>query len=196
VIVWAGSFIPRKRPFLALDTFTRVLQTHPRARMAMLGDGPLRPAVLVAAARVSNRIEVPGNVSDVMDRLSRGTIFLQTAANEGIAYALLEALSAGLPAVATAAGATCEAVLDGTNGFVVPVDQAGALAAGCRRLLIDERLRRSFGENAVLHISNHFSLDRMVAETLKAYERFGGVRFGCVQEMADVTGPGAPERRR
>jgi glycosyltransferase involved in cell wall biosynthesis len=178
LIVWAGSFVPRKRPFLALETFRRVLRTAcPAARLRMLGDGPLRSRVSAAAARVSDRIELPGQVSGVMDHLSEGSIFLQTSANEGISYALLEALSAGLPAVATAAGATCEAVLDGLNGFLAPVDHVEGLASGCSRLLRDERLRRSFGEQATAHIASRFSLDRMVVQTLEAYQRFCGVAF-------------------
>jgi glycosyltransferase involved in cell wall biosynthesis len=192
LIVWAGSFIPRKRPFLALDTFARVLQAYPNARLVMLGDGPLRPAVVNAAAVVSDRIKVPGHVSDVMDHFSRGSLFLQTSANEGIAYTLLEALSAGLPAVATACGATGEAVLDGSNGLLAPIDQVEPLAEGCRRLLSDERLRRRFGTNAVLHISSQFSLDTMVARTLEAYRRFCRCHFECIPPMQSLTTQVAP----
>ena len=176
-IVWAGGMIHRKRPFLALAAFEALSARFPESKMEMLGEGELLPSVRAAAAKFGGRVSVPGHVADVSAHLSAADLFLQTSAAEGLSLAIVEAMSAGLPVVATRAGATEEIVRDSVNGCLVPVDSQPALEAALVALASTPALRSEYGMAARRTFEEQFTHQRMVSETLRAYETLVGVRL-------------------
>ena len=88
---------------------------------------------------------------------------------EGLPKSLLEAAACGRPMVATDVPGCREIVVDGENGYLVPVRNPTALAESIEQLLKDAELRRRMGENARHRVLQLFSEDRVVAETLKLY---------------------------
>jgi glycosyltransferase involved in cell wall biosynthesis len=176
-IAWVGSMIERKRPFLALQVFERVRKIFPNVSMIMLGDGPLRPSIADAARTISNRIQVIGYCESVLQMLAESHVYLQTSAAEGLAYSIIEAMSVGLPAVATNVGATAEAVVNNETGFLAPHNDAETLAHKLLHLIANPALYKTFGSNALQKFNQQFTLGRMVQETLHAYELLCNVRF-------------------
>ncbi len=89
---------------------------------------------------------------------------------EAFGIVLLEAMAAGLPLVTTEIGtATSEVNVHGQTGFVVPPNDAPALARALKILLADQRLREFFGHNAKLRANKEFTPDRMVERTVSVY---------------------------
>ncbi|MDD1634595.1 MAG: glycosyltransferase family 4 protein, partial [Methanomicrobiales archaeon] len=84
---------------------------------------------------------VPGDLRDA-------DIFVSTATSDGTPVSLLEAMSSGLPCIATAVGGVPEWVQDGENGLLIPPGNPEALAVGILRLVRDPDLRRSLGTRA------------------------------------------------
>ena len=106
---------------------------------------------------------MPGDQRDVLPWLQSFDIFaLPSYANEGVPQALVQAMLAGLPCVATAAGAIGEAAVDGETALVVAPQDAAALAAAIERLAVDPALRARLGAAARAHCARHFAYDAML----------------------------------
>jgi glycosyltransferase involved in cell wall biosynthesis len=145
----------------------------PEARFVIVGDGPLRPR-LEALARergVGDRCLFAGFRQD-LDRLFPAfTVFCLSSHMEGLGTSLLDAMAFSRPVVATAAGGIPEAVEDGVTGRVVPVRDPAALADALAEVLTDAGKAQAMGSAGRRRFEERFTAERMVDETLAAYER-------------------------
>ena len=130
------------------------------ARVLVAGEGPLRPPGL----------EYLGHRSDVAALFARADVFVHSSKLEGMGQVVVEALLAGLPVVATAAGGVPEVV--GDAGLLVPPQDPDALRAALERALAGDHPSRA----ASVARGARFSVDRMVDGTLAAYQRFAAMR--------------------
>jgi glycosyltransferase involved in cell wall biosynthesis len=108
-------------------------------------------------------VEWCGVLPDTRAFLESADVFVMISEPPGCPNASLEALAAGLPVIATDVGGTCEQVVDGVSGLLVPPADAGALSAAIVRLAGDETLRRHLGEAGRRHVQAHFSMEQMVS---------------------------------
>lgn len=101
VAVWAGRFDPVKRLDLLLDAARQLRGLH--VRFVLAGDGPERERIgaEIRAAVLESTVSLPGWMSDLGTLLAAGDVFVFPSLTEGMPNALLEALAAGLPALAT-----------------------------------------------------------------------------------------------
>jgi glycosyltransferase involved in cell wall biosynthesis len=103
-----------------------------------------------------------GHREDVRDLLSVYDIFVLPSLSEGMPLALLEAMAAGVPAVATRVGGVSEVIENGKTGLLVPPGDSRALADGIATLLENPALATELGEAARQVAVSRFSLERMV----------------------------------
>jgi glycosyltransferase involved in cell wall biosynthesis len=132
------------------DVLLRALPMVPGVRVEVVGDGP-EAASLRQQARtlgVSDRFELAGWLDDPRPKLSHFDAFVLPSRFEGLPLAILEAMLAGLPVVASDVGSVAEAVVDGRTGLLVEPEDPVALAGALRRLTHDSDLRRSLGSAA------------------------------------------------
>lgn len=135
-------------------------------RLAILGEGPERPA-LEAQARelgIADHVELLGVVSDPERWMAWATVSVLPSRYEGFPNALLEAMAMGCPIIA----ADCdsgprEIIRHGENGWLVPVEDAVALAGALRQLFEDAALRARLSEAAVA-VRARYARDEIVAE--------------------------------
>ena len=88
--------------------------------------------------------------------------FVLTSRSEGLSCSIVEAMSAGLPAVVTDVGGNSELVIEGRTGHRVPCGDDARLAAHLGELCLDGDRRRRLGSQAHAHIRDHFSIDAML----------------------------------
>jgi glycosyltransferase involved in cell wall biosynthesis len=88
---------------------------------------------------------------------------------EGLGVVLLEAMSYGVPVIASRIGGIPDIVGDGATGLLVPPGDAGALAAALERLAVDPSLRARLGSAGREHVRAQFSWDRIVARWEECY---------------------------
>jgi glycosyltransferase involved in cell wall biosynthesis len=119
-----------------------------------------------------------GQRRDVPDLLKAMDIFVLPSYSEGVSLALLEAMAAGRPVIATRVGGTPEVVTDGVTGLLIPPRDAAALAGALERLLSDPSMAKQLGENARRHVREHYSLDRLGREINTIYEGLVTKKFG------------------
>lgn len=137
-----------------------------------IGEGPLEEAArqLVEARGLANRIRFAGASARVAERLAAGQLFVLPTLSEGFPRSILEAMRAGLPAVASDVGGVREAIVDGITGSVVPRADAAALATALAPYVADPAVRAQRGAAGRSRYESLFTFDRMLARTLRVYE--------------------------
>ena len=139
LIVAAGRLAPEKGYDIALRAFARV--RDPEARLAIVGDGPLRSELETLAARlgIAERVTFAGYAPDIVPWLDRARLLLLTSWHEGFGAVIVEALGRGRPVVATACTPAAEDLLgDPTFGAVAALGDVEGLAR-----LVEEQLAAS-----------------------------------------------------
>ncbi len=167
VLGWAGRLTAIKRP---LDLI-RVVAGVEGAVLVLVGDGEDRAATEATAAElgVADRVRFLGYRDDLASIYPAFDVFLLTSANEGAPVVLIEALAAGVPVVATAAGGTASVVDAGETGLLAPVGAVAQLQADVERLRGDDTLRAGMGELGARRMRERFSVERMVDDTDRLY---------------------------
>jgi len=170
VVTQVGNLKPQKAPLDFLRVAAIVASTEPKAHFVMAGDGPLRQKVegLAAELGIADRLHLPGWWRDVPGLLAATDVAVLTSRHEGLPRAVVEALAAGVPVVATAVDGTPEVVRDGINGFLAPPGEVERLAAGVCTLLGDENRRKVMGGAAALGLEA-FDINLMVRQQEELY---------------------------
>lgn len=161
VVVSVARLDPQKNPLGLIEAFERV----PRGRLVLAGAGSLLEAV-----RGRPRVEAPGAVEDVPDLLASADIFALASDWEGSPVAIMEAMAAGLPVVATAVGGVPELVEHGVTGLLVPRGDMRALGDALAALAADPARRRSMGD-AARRSAARFALGPMVSAYAALFRR-------------------------
>ena len=136
------------------------------ATLVVLGEGPERERLEAQARELGVRLLLPGRVGDVASVLRRANVLVHPARWEGFGLALLEAMLAGLPVVATGVSSIPEIVADGKTGLLVPPDDPAALDSALRRILDEPR---HLGEAGRERARSEFSVAKMADRTLSVY---------------------------
>ncbi len=172
LVLMLGNLKPQKDPV----TFARVaIEAGRRSRNArfwIAGDGPLRErseAVARDGGLDERRFRVLGWRRDVPELLAAADVLALTSRFEGLPMAVLRAMAAGLPVVATAVDGTREAVEHGRTGTLVAPGDVAGLAAGVARLCRSPALRRRMGTAGRIR-SRRYSARRVAREVLELYE--------------------------
>jgi glycosyltransferase involved in cell wall biosynthesis len=146
-----------------LDVFVRALRSLDGVTGVVVGDGPERAELerLAAELGVSERLEITGWREDARSYLPTFDVYCLPSRFEGFPLAVVEAMLAGLPIVASDVGSVAEAIHDGETGLLVPPDDENALAAALRRVLDDRTLASSLGQRARALAAQRFTAERM-----------------------------------
>jgi len=137
----------------------------PQVKLAIVGDGPLLPAVRrqVQELGLQDAVWLPGARADIKDLLHGFSVFALPSLAEGTPVSMLEAMACGLPVVASRIGGIPEVVDDGVQGLLVPVGDVDALAAALARYALDAGLRAQHGRAARARVEERFSMRAMLA---------------------------------
>jgi len=172
VVGTVGRLAPKKAQADLLDAAPVVLDRIPSARFVLVGDGPDRRALeeRARALRIDGQVRLLGAVADAERLMSRMDVFVLPSRMEGMSNALLEAMAAGRPVVATDVGANAEVMVDGVTGLVVPPARPDRLADAIITVLKDPERARSMGAAGRRRVAEEFTVTRMV-ERLQALYR-------------------------
>lgn len=153
LLVMVAAFEPRKRHLEFLPVFAGLVQRHPGLKLALLGEGPLRPAVEAGVARLGLQDQVifTGFREDVAGWIAAADLCLLCSAHEGLPRVLVQYLAAGRPVVMTALPGAEVLLQPGVNGFILPKDAVSAMSEPVHRVLSDPELaaRLQAGARAV-----------------------------------------------
>jgi glycosyltransferase involved in cell wall biosynthesis len=148
-----------------LKAFSLLCRNRGDVELWLVGEGSDRCHLAQEAAElgISQNIVFWGARQDVPELLGQMDIFAFSTTNEGFPIAIMEALAAGLPVVATSAGACVELLDEGKAGILVPRGDPRALAESLELLLCSEEARQAYKEKA-LDRARDFTIERCAAE--------------------------------
>lgn len=168
-----GRLHPQKGLPDLLIGFQSIKGTYPAAHLLIVGDGECRADLERQAQQlgIAGAVTFAGLRDDVPQLLALLDVFVLTSLWEGLPNAVLEAMGAGLPVVATAVGGTPEAVVNGETGLLVPPRDPDALAQAINNLLHMPDLRRKMGQAGRERVAQYFSVECMVKRTEELYQK-------------------------
>lgn len=168
VVLNVSRLTPHKGHADLLRALGPVVERHPSTRLLVAGDGPAREALarLTRELGLAGSVELLGTRNDVQALLAAADVFAFPSHREGLPGALIEAMLAGLPIVASNIAVHREAL--GDTGLLHPVGCASSLALQLERALSDGELARRLGAAARARADGLFDIDRVADR----YERY------------------------
>jgi N-acetyl-alpha-D-glucosaminyl L-malate synthase BshA len=172
-LVHVSNFRPVKRVDDVVKIFARVRAQLPAAELRLVGDGPERPAIeaLCRSAGVAADVRFLGETVDLPEVLRGSDVFLLPSETESFGLAALEAMSCGVPVVASDVGGLPEVVVHGETGFLVPLGDVAAMAAAALRVLTDAALASRLGRAARARAEARFPIEPAVDRYEAVYRR-------------------------
>ena len=173
LVVAVGNLYPVKGHTYLLEAFALLAARFPRLHVAIAGRGELSDPLLAEARRlqVTQRFHLLGLRSDIGNVLAASDVFVLPSLSEGVPLALLEAMLAGKPIVATAVGEVPTVLEGGHAGVVVRPGDAAVLADALASLLSDPAEARRLGAAAAARASQAYTLSSMLDRYAALYEK-------------------------
>lgn len=144
-----------------------------RARLVIAGSGAEESRLLrfVREGGIADEVEFAGPVfgADKAALLARSDALVLASYAEGLPYALLEGMAAGMPVIVTRVGAIPDVVAEGVHGLFVPVHDASAIARAIASLATDAGLLACMGRACRQRIAGSYSLERVAGELARLY---------------------------
>ncbi|HUV14843.1 MAG TPA: glycosyltransferase, partial [Acidobacteriota bacterium] len=155
-----------------LRAIAELKDSCPEALLLIVGDGELRAELedAVVDLGISDQVEFLGFRSDVEGLVKQFDICCLPSLSEGLSSAILAAMAARLPVIATSVGGIPELVQDGVTGKLVKPNQSQELAVALAALLKDQVLRQRMGKSGRQRVESHFTLRQKLDATERAYE--------------------------
>ncbi|MGH9381469.1 MAG: glycosyltransferase family 4 protein [Thermoanaerobaculia bacterium] len=176
VAVFTGRLAQEKRLGDLLAIWPAVRARHGGALLLLVGAG-VESGTLESLS--SEGVRFTGPVLDVAPYLQAADLFVLPSAAEGLSNSLLEAMSTGLPCVATAVGGARELIEHGNNGWLVPPGERDHLQQAILTLFDDAELREALGRRARRRVESCYPLSRTATELIALYRRLIGSNARC-----------------
>ncbi len=177
-----GNLYPVKGHQYLIEGIPAVLQTCPNTSFVFAGRGELETQLKEQVHRLGldKRVHFLGLRQDIPRILALLDVFVLPSLSEGLSMAILEAMIAGKPVVATQVGGNPELVVEGETGFLVPPRDSHALASRVATLLTNKQQAVQFAEQGRRRAEGQFSLASMVEAYQMLYEQ-------CLQSKAMIS---------
>lgn len=171
-----GNLLPVKDHMTAFQAVAKIADALPRWRLVIAGEGPERArleAFLAANPRCKSHISLLGLQDRIPALLNALDLYLLPSVSEGICNSLLEAMSTGLPVIATETGGNPEVVEHGKSGLLFPPGDTSKLAE--QLLILESRptMRTQLAQGAIRRVRDEFSMDTMIRNYTGLYESLG-----------------------
>lgn len=171
--VYTGRLHPDKGLLDLVNAWRPIAERWPAARLWLVGEGPQREELFrrISDIDLKYRICLPGAFDDTEDVLQAADLFLLPSYSEGMSLSLLEAMAAGIPAIASDISGNRALITHEQSGLLVPPRDVPGLTTAMIRLLEQPALRNSLGSQARQLVQQNYSLEKMGREHLELIQR-------------------------
>lgn len=173
LIAVVGRLTEQKGHRYLIEAAPAILAAHPKTHFLFIGQGELRDELQsqIQHLNLLSHFHFLGVRSDIPALLAAIDMFVQPSLWEGLSVALLEAMAAAKPIVATAVSGTTQAMINSQTGLVVPFADSPALTKAIVQLLADPAQAQVMGRTARQHVALNFSAQKQAEEHLALYRR-------------------------
>lgn len=163
VLIAVGRLVYQKAHEYLVAAMSDVAPHMPTVRVWICGDGFLREdlAAQIKANGLEKSVKLLGTQYDIAKYLAAADVFVLPSRWEGLPISMLEAMSIGLPVIATRVEGVTEVIEDRVQGVLIPVEDKAALSQAILQLATDPALRQQMGASAKQRVHQAYSLDRM-----------------------------------
>jgi glycosyltransferase involved in cell wall biosynthesis len=167
-LIAVGRLVYEKGHEFLIQAIPSVTRSFPNTIVGICGIGPLFGQLeeQISALDLTNKVRLLGQWENVHELLAAADAFVLPSRWEGLPMALLEAMMAGLPIIATKVEGVEEAIVEGKHGLLVPIENTDALANAIIQLLADPRLCHEMGAAAKEQVLELYTTDRMCEQYL------------------------------
>ena len=171
LLVTVGRLNIQKGHCYLFQAISKVLKKISNVKLLVVGEGEEEKKLknLVESLDLTGAIIFAGLRDDIERILSISELFVFPSLWEGLPNALLEAMAAGKPVIATTVGGVPELVVHGKTGLLIPPNETDALAHAITELLHNRSRTRKMGKAARMRVEKHFTISRTVAKTENLY---------------------------
>ncbi|RJQ50856.1 MAG: glycosyltransferase [Actinobacteria bacterium] len=171
IIVSAGRLDEQKGYAYLVDAMAEVMARRPSTTLVVAGEGPYESDLneKARALGISESVNFVGEIQDVRPLLEQSTLFILSSLWEGLPHAIIEAMAAGLPTVATDVGGSAELIEENRTGVVVPAKDAQALATAILSLLEDPARMSEMGRLAREKAERDYALEKCISSNASLY---------------------------
>lgn len=164
--------VQEKRPFLWIDSISKVLEKQENCHAILIGGGGLMEQVseYIKEKKLQDKIHLIGQTRYVKSWLDRFDIFLLTSIVEGLPNVLIEAQAFGVPVITTNAGGASDTIIDGESGFVVK-DDCENISQKIIQCISDENWLNIAQTSSIQNSRVKFSTERMISNLIELYDR-------------------------
>lgn len=150
-IVTAGRLMPQKNQKLMIRAFSEIVKVYPDHELIIYGEGSSREELkeLVLELGLEGKVILPGNVSDVHEKIKDAQIFVLSSDFEGMPNALIEAMCLGLPVISTSVSGATDLIKDHENGLLTDVGDQEAFTKAMMEFIGNKELRKKCAKNAM-----------------------------------------------
>lgn len=165
-----GRLTPQKAYPDLLEAFAEARKHAPRAYLAIVGNGEMRGELeqMLQALDLIGHARLLGHRNDVSRLLAASDAYVSASHWEGLSIAMLEAMAAGLPILATSVGDTPYLLAEG-RGLLIPPEDVPALARGLVRVITEPDLRQQLGMAALAEAELHYAPDPWLDSLMRLY---------------------------
>ena len=172
LILSVGRLMPPKGHECLINAMPHLIQRIDNVGLLLVGDGELKASLeqLSQELKVQEVICFLGNRSDIPDILASSDVFVMPSYSEGTSMALLEAMAASKPIVATDIPGNRAVIKHGRNGLLVPPGNPEKLADAIFFLLNHPQIAAEYGKNAYQDVFQHFNIDDTIAQLITIWK--------------------------
>ena len=172
VVCCVNRLHPLKRVDLIITAFAKIKSDMRDVQLVVVGEGELRGELeqLADELGVKGFVKFVGNVETPLECLQCADVFVLASDKENYSNALLEAMSCGLPVVATKVGGNKEIVQHGENGLLVSRSSVSEITQAISQILQDKELAARLGNSARQSIVEKYSFESIVERYLSLYD--------------------------
>jgi glycosyltransferase involved in cell wall biosynthesis len=151
-----------------------ILKEIPSANLMIAGQGPEETALkkLTQDLSLTNQVHFKSTVNQTRELLCTFDVFVMPSLMEGLGLSVMEAQACGIPVVASRVGGLVDLIEDGKSGYLVAVNDLGALANRIIEVLQNPQQSKIMAQEARSKIEQHFSAEKMLNQTLEVYEQY------------------------
>jgi len=166
VIVYLGRLVAEKRVDHLLRIWPQIKTAFPETLLLIIGTGSEETLLQGLAG---DGVRFTGQIRDSVRYLKAADLYISPSSTEGLSLSLLEALSCGLPVLATSVGGARDVIQHNVNGYLIPPEDLSSLKNGLLTLLGDEALRTKLGQGGRQRIISDYSLDSVADKLSDLY---------------------------
>ncbi len=172
-VIFVGRLDPQKNPLALLEAAGNLFTIHPRLHLLLVGEGPLRPELesWIAARDCSDRVHLAGQQESVAGLLRAADIFVLPSLWEGMPNAVLEAMAAGLPVIASRVEGCGQLIEPHQTGLLVPPGSTADLTAALALTLSDSDQAKEMGISAQRHVMSEFTWETVASRYADLYRQ-------------------------